>query len=307
MPAIAHLMRLLRRCSRPPIRQGAVAMLAVMLAGCNLLKEDAPASDARSLNRQPDPTVRPDGPAETTVGHPPPAPKYVVLQVSFDVLRVRAPEGAFSQSGKLWNHLDEEAIPSATGKLMQRNGLRVGRGRTDVWPAIRALLESDSRIMSSSNRMVVGNGLPLMVEFDPVRRDRTLFMFRPDGRLAGASFPRCQIFLRIEYAIPATEPNDVILDIMPEVRMEETRVRSGDSWEDLLNPRLEQPSRVFRELSFRVQVSPEEFVTVGPSPASAQRHLLGSACLCEESDGQWFESVYFITPRVLAKSVSAGP
>jgi len=232
----------------------------------------------------------------------------IPLQISFDVLRARAASGVFSESGKIWNHLDEEAIPADTAVILQRNGLRVARGKEDSWPPIKALLEDEEHVETSTNHVAVNNGLPLMVELDRWPRDQVLFLFRPDGSLGGASFPESTNLLRIEYDISLDRrPGALEVNVMPEIRLPPTppRFRFGES--GFVQGRRQQPTRVLRELAFAMEVGPDEFFVVGPGPRMERGHLAGSLLLCEEIEGRRFESIYFITPRVTGTGRSAGP
>lgn len=227
-----------------------------------------------------------------------PSRPAVVLNVVVDILRARVAKGTFSESGKVWNHVDEEAIPAETAALLQRNGMRVARGREDSWPPIRALLEQEGGVETSSDRVSVNNGFPLMVELDSRPRDQVLFMFRPDGTLGGVSFPESTNVLRIEYDISLTRPNALVVKVMPEIRLPRRPPRLRPGGPVPFGQPWEQPARVLRELAFEMEIGLDEFFVVGPAPTAEQEHLIGSLLLQEEIDGRPLESMYFITPRV---------
>ena len=230
----------------------------------------------------------------------------VVLHITFDILRARVAAGVFSESGRIWNHLDEKAIPADLALMLQRNGLRVARGKEDSWPPIKALLEEQERVETSSDRVSISNGLPLMVELDSRPRDQVFFMFRADGTLGGASFPDSTNVLRIEYDISLARASALQVKVMPEIRLPRRppRLRPGEP-----NPfgvPWEQPARVLRELAFEMEIGPDEFFVIGPGPTTEQEHLAGSLLLREEIDGRPLESMYFITPRVFRTGPSTG-
>lgn len=225
--------------------------------------------------------------------------EYLVLvYVNFDILQARVPKGAFSESGKIWNHLDEEAIPADLAALLQKNGLRVGRGSPDSWPPIKALLDQETGVETSRSNTTVGNGLPLSLNVDQHRmRDQTLFLFRRDGTLGGVTFPKSSSFLRLEYDLSTAAPEGVTLEVMPEFR--EQQVLGKLTLRDaVLDQPIEQPTRVLRELAFRMHIKADQFCAVGPSSAAHQGHLAGSLLLSEEVEGRRHESIYFITPHV---------
>jgi len=294
-----------------------VVILSVLLVtGCEsqqLTANVAPGDSANSAdtntspeapiaNTSTDAVERPDslGPAEMSGPQASDEPKVLTLQVEFSVLRARVPEGVFSRSAKIWNHLDPEIIPAETSRLLARNGLRVARGHVDAWMPIKALLDSEKDVTSSQSRMRVSNGFPLMLELDSAPRDQTCFLFRSNGHLAGASYPQSVNSFRVEYTIPPTAPGEVVVDVMPEIRLTETRRPPPRTVEEFLGPRTEQVSRVVRELAFKVQLGAEDFFVVGPSESVHSGHLVGTLMLCEELEGRRYESMYFVTPRVMS-------
>jgi len=220
--------------------------------------------------------------------------------VHFDIFRVRVPRGMFSESGKVWNHLNEQAIPAQTATLLQRNGFRVGIGNAISWAPIKAILDQEKLVETSSDNTTLGNGLPLIIDLNQGHyRDQTSFLFRSDGKLAGVTCPMSRNMLRIEYGLAIEKPKAVQLDIMPQIQQRETFGElTVDQLGALTLPR-EEPTRVLRELAFRLAMNPDEFVAIGPSAAAWLGQLLpGSLLLCEEVEGRQCESADFITPRL---------
>lgn len=254
---------------------------------------------------KPKPAVAPQ-PADPSADASAPGPQQApaaILQISFDFLRTQVPRGTFSQSGKIWNHLDEQIIPADLAATLQRNGLRIARGKVASWLPIKALLDTERDVTAIPNSIALYNGLPLTLELDRQFHDQTVFLYRRDGSLAGVPLPGSLNMLRIEYAIPLADPNSVILDIMPEIRLrpEEPKLLAGA----VLDRPMVPPSRVFRELAARAQIGPDEFLAIGPSPAAGQRlHLIGSLMLCKESEGRPQECMFFITPRLIRKEIT---
>ncbi len=227
-----------------------------------------------------------------------------VLQLSFDVLRTQVPQGTFSESGKIWNHLDEQILPTEVATVLQRNGLRIARGKVTSWAPIKALLDAEKDVTSIQNAMSVGNGLPLDIELDSQPHDQTLFLFRRDGSWPGATLPGSMNLLHIEYVIPAATPDSVLLEVMPEIRFQPPEPAiTPEGWRE--RP-VVPPSRMFRELAARVQIGPEEFLAVGPSLAAHRAHTIGSLMLGHEIEGRRYECMFFITPRVVRKGLPGG-
>ncbi|MBI4580832.1 MAG: hypothetical protein HY718_14080 [Planctomycetes bacterium] len=233
-------------------------------------------------------------------------PAVLVTRITFDVLRVRVPQGLFSQSEKIWNHLETSFLPAETIGLLHRNGLRVGRGGADAWPPIRAILETTPRVETSQSSLTLNNGRPLSLEMDLQPKDQILFLYRRDGTLSGAPWRSSSNLLRIEYGISPTNADAVTMEIMPELRLDSASAQ-GSRGPERWNPTagLVEPGLVIRELAFRVETAAGEFVVVGPSSATRELpYIAGSLMLREEKEGEKFESVYFLTPTV---SRAGGP
>lgn len=295
-----HLKDLAGKAARPAAL-GVWACLA--LTGC----EPAPVGQRGALAnlfRPERPLAVSTAPADPDLSIATPAGRLrpaIALQLSFDVLRTQVPRGTFSESGKIWNHVDEQVIPADLAANLQRNGLRIARGKANAWPPIKALLDAEKDITVWQNAMTVGNGLPLTIELDTHRRDQTLFLFRHDGTLGGVTLPDSMNLLRIEYAIPVTDPDAVILNVMPEIRLQPPEPKlTLNGWTD--RP-LAPPSRVFRELAAQVQVGPDEFLALGPAPAAHRAHTMGALLLGREDQGREYECMLFVTPRVIRKEL----
>lgn len=227
-----------------------------------------------------------------------PGPRPVMLRVRFDVLRACVPLGEVSKSGKIWNHVDEDIVPVDWAAHLRRNGIRVGRGTASSWAPIRAILDATRGTRCKSEGLITPpGGGPLTLEITAQPRDQILFLYRPDGNMAGATFTRSTNAIRIEYGIPPTELDSVALTIMPEVHQRD--IDSG--WQMTPHGLTQNPteaSRVLRELAFQAVVPPEHFILIGPSPQIQRQLLVGRAMLAETIDGQEYESLYFITPQV---------
>lgn len=226
-------------------------------------------------------------------------PTVIVTHITFDVLRVRVPAGLLSESGKVWNHVDTGFLPAETVKHLHRNGLRAARGDADAWPPIRAILETAPGVESSQSSLQMSNGLPFLLELDRPR-DQILFLYRRDGTLAGAPWRATTNLLRIEYGIAPTDADALLMEIMPELRLDSPAAQTlhgAERWDH--NAPVSDRTLVVRDLAFRVELGPGQFLALGPSSVTGKLpYVMGSLLLCEEMDGDKFESMYFLTPTI---------
>jgi hypothetical protein len=190
--------------------------------------------------------------------------------------------------------------------MLRNNGLRIGVGKHSTWPQIKAALDAE-KVEISTNQQTLQNGVPLTVEINTQPRDQTLFLIRSDGTMPGAFFPQSTNALRIEYWIPPSSANTVMMELMPEIRLPRAAGQSNLAVAALQDPSVMYPSRPLRELTVRIAVGPDEFLAVGPSSVAQQNHLAGSLLLVEEVDGRRLESMCFITPKILSVPVPTTP
>jgi hypothetical protein len=86
---------------------------------------------------------------------------------------------------------------------------------------------------------------------------------------------------------------------MPEIRLPKQPPRFSADVPGFIDRPILPPTRVLRELAAEVEVGPDQFLVVGPSPFIGNAYLVGALFLCTEVDGRRMESMYFITPRVM--------
>jgi hypothetical protein len=286
-------------------------LVTALLAGCaseptqangNWFRSASPAQAGAATQPA---SANPFAPSVKTAGEP----GAYRLQVRFDIIRVMVPIGAVSNSRKIWNYVDEEIVSADWAAHLRRNGLRVGRGDASAWTPIRANLEAISGLRSKAlPPFIVARGEPLTLETSLAPHDQVLFMYRPGDAAApvGGEFRSSVNAWRIEYTVPPTELDAVLLRIMPEIhqRSDETEFRWTGSG---FHTSQVSATRVLRELAFEVMMPPDHFVLIGPSSAIKTKLLIGRCLLGEMIDGQPFESLYFITPHVLRSSAVKSP
>jgi hypothetical protein len=226
------------------------------------------------------------------------AEQPVILKIRFDIYQLKAKGEFFSQSGGVWKFLNEESIPATTAEILRLNGLRVAKGETSTWPAIKDLLEKEEVTTSSSTR-TVNNALPLEIKMDSVPQDQTLFLYRRDKTLAGFPYRNCTNYLRIEFAIPLDDLDCVDVEVMPEIRLPQRRSKPKLTINGWVYPEPEKPRRIFRELSFNMRIEPKEFFVLGPSGRAKIDHLAGGLFLCSREQDQRMESMFVIMPQVI--------
>jgi hypothetical protein len=231
-----------------------------------------------------------------------PADSIVVVNLQFDVMRVEMPVGATRHSTKIWNHVDELQLEPRRCAMLARNGLRVGVAEGHSWPAIQALLNAHDA-KSSRKQHVVRSGSPLTLDVGEVYDGESVFSYDANGRLQGHTFGPGRKYIHIDYAIAPEDPRRVALKVVPEVHVESL----DKHWDQVgggIQERMRYEGKLFTELTATVDLSPGQFLVIGPSPEANLSFLLGSRFLERETGGARRETLIFATPQLYRSGVS---
>jgi len=230
-------------------------------------------------------------------------PVAVRLAVEFKLLRVELPAGAVSDSDKLWNHLDEEAVGSGKALLLQRNGFRVGLGQPGDWAAVEAILRASQPALSKGRTIRLHGSEPLSIEDGMAARDQTVFYYRSDGTLVGQSIGKSRNVLRVDHHIDPQAPNAVALRVTPEIRQRDLGLRLVRTPAGLRKlPTYE--GLLLDELSFGLRVAPGCFVLIAAGPRASQPALIGRQFMSCQGEQERYEFVYVIWPRLIRTEFS---
>lgn len=220
------------------------------------------------------------------------------MEIRFDVLRVQLPLGTVSESEKIWNHVDEDVLDFETARRLGQNGFRVGLASTGSWMPIKAIIDTTSGATTIANSVQTQSLSPVEVQLKEVAEPVTMFHYRRDGTLAGATYPPGMLQLRNEPVIAADRLPNVSVRVEPELFAEPGAVR----WQVTPDGPRQTPVRrgeSFDAVGFTVDIPPGRFLVIGPSSRVSDRRLLGSVFLTDNVDGNLREWVIFVTPAVV--------
>ncbi len=223
----------------------------------------------------------------------------IALETYVQVWRFRVSAGRISTTEQLWDHLDESIVAPRKSVLLRRNGIRVGVGRVASWPAVRAILMLHEPEVAASTPVVAGDG-PWSIELADIADGTPLFYFDPEDRLTGARHAEGKLCLRMEHLLDLDNLTMLKLRAVPEIRREDptARPRMRVAAEPASNS-----TELFGALTFMLAVPPEHFIIIGPGPASRMPHLVGSRLFKSAENGEDFENVYCIVPKILRRQV----
>ncbi len=242
------------------------------------------------------------GTADPAAEQPPTGP---ILGVSLDVLRVDVPLGTLSGNDRFWNQLDEQSLGADRTVLLKRNGLRAAVGRAEAWAPIKAMLDSVDDKMVYREAVKLHQG-PLAFQISDGPDDQHVFLYRPDGTMAGASFTASHNLFHIRHRLDEDDPNQVHLTVIPGIRQNQRRLEWAKRGQRLVRV----PTfygRTLHELTMGVRLSPGRFLVIGAGREVALPSVLGRTMLTREVDGKRYESVFLMTPEVIRHAPSDEP
>ncbi|MBK9119270.1 MAG: hypothetical protein IPM18_06655 [Phycisphaerales bacterium] len=220
------------------------------------------------------------------------------IDVSVTVLYVQVPSHARAALEPLWNHLREDVLDAATEQRIRQNGLRIGFGHDEWWPAVKATLDAvpGTRVLTM-DPLILPPHHPLALELDQRPREQTLFVMGTDGVLTGETWPQSRNVLRVVHELDLTRPERVRLHITPEVRQR----LEGFRWvrgEGGFSQVPQYNGRSFWEAAFSVNLGPGEFLLLAPAEMADVYGILGGALLTREEDGVRHDSYVFLRADV---------
>ncbi len=155
--------------------------------------------------------------------------------------------------------------------------------------------------VSASTPVVAGDG-PWSLELADIADGTPLFYFDSEDRLTGARHAAGKLCLRMEHLLDLDDLAMLTLRAVPEIRRDDPPVRTQTR---LAAEFAGNPFELFVALTFTMAVPPAHFIVIGPGPASGMPHLVGSRLFRSAENGEDFENVYCIVPKILRRQVSS--
>lgn len=233
-------------------------------------------------------------------------PDQFALMVRLRLIPVEVPLGTVSRSERLWSYLDEEIAGVQTGLALNRNGLRVGRGRLDEWaPFGRLLREMTGKAVERTN-VLAGPGKPVPITLRKGLDVQRIFVFNERGELSGQDFPPGDNLLMMACHLSGEDPSNVLVQVSPVVRTSRSHPQyvetdAGYRFES-------RPATLPLEgLEFLAEVPRGYFLVIGPGPMISRESSPGHQFLVKTKEGLRFETLLVAIPEVFALRQSPAP
>lgn len=220
----------------------------------------------------------------------------------FDVVRVDFPHTGVRHSRKVWNHVDEMRVSPDRMNLLARNGVRIGVGGEQAWPALRAVFDAcDAQVRR--DELTPGHGFTLAIHLQQSHDAESIFSYGRSGQLVGKTFEPGEKLLLIDYSHSADRGGATDLRTGFEFR----RDRGELTWEGN-GQFVQRVSAVdrheFVDLRSLSTLTPGEFLVVGMGETSGNEYLLGARFFIMRDTPEPRESLYLITPKFVETRVS---
>lgn len=221
------------------------------------------------------------------------------IRVEFGVMRVTAPQGAFTDDATLWS-LVRGALPDApTAMRLQDNGFRVAIGRDSDRAAIKERLEKLTDPRSALDRAIPNESRLVDLDLGACTPQSSVFYFDGGGQMHGCHYEDARARFRLAYEIRSTNLREVWIQLVPEVEEPPGPPRWVIRPEGArLEP--EERRRMFRDLAFSASIPEGGFLMLGPTQDMARQPLLARLFLQQREageDGERIrESLYLISP-----------
>ncbi|HEX4054812.1 MAG TPA: hypothetical protein VHX86_11155 [Tepidisphaeraceae bacterium] len=221
-----------------------------------------------------------------------PPPQTSTGVINTVMYQLQTPFGANSRDDAFWKLVDEDVVDVPTGRMLNYNGLRAGRARVADWPRFLTILEKESALKISENRMMASSAIgdvPLRVS--DVLPEELLFIYDDHG-LTMRSFSDCQNELSLAFQWAPRKPQTVRVTICPVV--EAWRTRFDYSLNDDPRPTKYLRRENYYDLHFSADIAPGEFLVVGTSPATQDPNRIGSRFLTRDGPNQRYEELLIL-------------
>lgn len=256
--------------------------LGAGLAGC---PPDTPQQDLPSISV----VMPPDTDEEDEIVE-------AVYVVRIEMGTIEIPIGQASGSRELWSYLDEEPLSLRAG-VLGRNGMRVGVGRSDIWPDVTRVLEKMTGRKYSSTLIQAQPGKSTPIVLKPLQPIQTIFMYQQDGSLYGADYPPGDNLLTILCTLDPQRLERVLLTATPQIRTTKRVTRLVEEFG--ITRAVHRPVFFpFREMTFQVPLDSGDFLVIAPGIMSRRPTSLAHHFLTRQKEGMEMESVLILKPQV---------
>lgn len=241
---------------------------ALLLAGCNGEEEVPIWEQVKIKDLAPiDKNIQPDAQQLKTI--------------NFNVYIFEIPADEISAMDKVWPMLYTQPLRFNTPDAFSENSFKVGFGQIPMWNRVASTLRSMNGIEAGTISLLIPDGQSNDVAIAALNEEQTVFYISNKGTMEGATFGRGGLGLRVQAdKIPGSRgvcTVRVVPVFSPPIRSRIPLLSGGEATREFL----------FESAGFRLNISPGDFVLLGPEKYESGQTTL-SSLLFSKPEGSLF-------------------
>lgn len=233
-------------------------------------------------------------------------PPTVRLIVSLRTMTVLVPSGSLDRSADFWPLLDESRLGLRQREMLAGNGLRVGVGRPEFLDRVKKAILASKALNQSETSVAMITGDPVLLPAAKHPTGQTIFLKLSDGGLSGLSFRKSTNLFRVACAIQPSNLEDVVFDVVPEVRFRKRRQRLTPGPGGMLH-RLPYSSRLLIPARCKITIPKEHFFVIAPGRRADVKLTVGHQFLRSDRDGKPYDTIIILAFAVVRRSANRWP
>lgn len=199
------------------------------------------------------------------------------------------PDGTFSGNEEFWKRINEQLFDVPTTDLLYKNGLRVGEAPLSELETFGKYMEGVLPLQDIQIPALQGG---TQLEMRMGLMQQTIFYLDKRNQSIGQSYEGSDNLLNVNFEAAPRKPKHVRLSLVPMVRaarkMLHYTTQNGEQEIAYDNPEF------FFDLNFKVDLPPDRFLVVTPSPDAARPSSVGNAFFKKETQTERQEQVMII-------------
>jgi hypothetical protein len=199
------------------------------------------------------------------------------------------PDGTFSGNEEFWKRIDEQVFDVATADLLYKNGLRVGEAPLTELETFGKYMEGVLPLQDIQIPALEG-GTQLEMRMNQMQQ--TIFYLNQQNQSIGQSYEGSDNLLNVNFKAAPHKPKTVRLSLAPMVRASRKMLHytTQNTEQEIA---YDNPEYLL-DLNFEVDLAPDRFLVVTPSPDAIRTSSVGHAFFKKETQTQQQEQVMII-------------
>jgi hypothetical protein len=216
--------------------------------------------------------------------------------INFNVHIFEIPSDEISALDKIWPTLYTQPLRFNNPEAFSANSFRVGFGQIPIWNRVANTLSSVDGIQAGTFSLLIPDGQSNDIAIAALGREQTVFYTSNKGTMEGAKFGRGRLGLQIQAEKMAGARGVCRVSVLPVISASE---RSKIA---LLSAREKSGEFLFESAGFRLNISPGDFVLLGPEKYESGQTTL-SSLLFSKPEGSLFFNEHEHKPPELREAV----